>query len=429
MTIKQLREKRATKVKAMRAMVEAHESSDGTTAFDQEAFDALEAAVGTIAVQIESQERLEALEVQLAASIPAVAEGQIASGVEVTLDAGDQPFASLGEFAILAHLGGMGDPRMVQHEITAEQRMDTGIKGGYAIPQQHSAQVMKIDPAANPFTAMALHLPAGTPPDAALTFPALDQTGDAPAHQFGGVAVTWEGEGVTASLTDGSIREVTLEPFGVSGYVPVTDKLLRNWQAAGAWINGLLGPALSAGLELAFQAGNGIKKPLGFRASDAALTVNRNTAGTVKLADLAKMKARRLGMGGPAAWLINPSLEEDLIQLINANNNLVWRDTPDSIVAGSPATLLGVPVFMDEFAAAEGVLGDVALVQPNPAYMIKPGSGPFVETGKSGTDFEAGKSKIKISHHVGGQPWLTEPYKRRDGTLTSPFVLLDVVAS
>lgn len=429
MTIKQLREKRATKVKAMRAMVEAHESGDGSIPFDQSAFDALESDAGTIASQIDSQERLEALEVELAAATPAVAEGQIASGIEVIRDAGDQPFDSLGEFGILAHLGGRGDPRMKPYEMTAEQRMDTGISGGFAVPNQYSGQVLQIDPAANPFTSMAFELPAGTPPDAALTFPALDQDGTAPDHQFGGVTVTWEGEGVAASATEGKLREVTLEPFGVSGYVPITDKLLRNWTAAGAWLNGLLGPALAAGKELAFQEGNGIKKPLGFRVADCALGINRNTANTVKLVDLAKMVARSMTRGGMAAWLINPALQEDLIQLVNSNGNLIWKDTPDSIVAGSPASLLGKPVFLDEFAAAKGSKGDIALVQPNPAYMIKPGSGPFIETGKSGTDFEAGKSKIKISTHVGGQPWLTKPFKRRDGTETSPFVLLDVVAS
>ena len=114
------------------------------------------------------------------------------------------------------------------------------------------------------------------------------------------------------------------------------------------------------------------------------------------------------------------------MQLQDPNGNYVWQP---NAVEGSPGSLFGYPVFWHQRSKALGTKGDVMLVNSNPYYMVKPGSGPFVSMGYAGDDFVNNKSRIKVFTNVDAKPWLTEPFKQENGHEVSPFVALGDVSN
>lgn len=187
-------------------------------------------------------------------------------------------FASLGEFMHAVRFNPR-DRRLgyVENDgvLRAEMRTDDGPSGGFAIPRQFLPTLMAIKPQSAIIRPRAQVIPAGNPPDAAITIPAVDQTGPAPSNVFGGVQVGWIGEGGVKPNTDMRLREVTLTPHEVAGLIIVTDKLLRNWRSASSVLEQQLSGAISQAEDLAFLAGNGIAKPLGFLRSTALYRVSR----------------------------------------------------------------------------------------------------------------------------------------------------------
>jgi HK97 family phage major capsid protein len=420
-----LRDKRNTKVAEARGLLDKAAAENRELTEDEaKKYDALMQEVDSLNANIKRAERLENVEEDLEVAEPAKAKAQRAQGAEAKKE-----FSSLGEF-MYAVVKNPNDPRLNYVEFEkpgtqAEQTMGTGSEGGFAVPTQFGDQLLQVSPQDAVIEGRSMVIPAGSPPDAAISFPALDQTGDVPDNVYGGVAVEWIGEGETKPSTGASLRQIILEPKEVAGHIPVTDKLLRNWLAAGAVLQKLLSGALLSAREHAFLLGNGIAKPLGIIPSGAAYLVNRTTTNTVVYADIVNMVSRLLMRGGSPYWLASQSVYAKLATMEDTEGHLIWQ--PNAIV-GSPGSLMGYPVFWHERSPLLGVKGDLTLVNTNPYYMIKQGSGPFVGSGFINDDFVKNKQRIKIFQLVDGQPWLTAPFKQESGYEVSPFVVLDVPA-
>ncbi len=58
--------------------------------------------------------------------------------------------------------------------------MDNGASGGFAIPPQFRETLLQVTPQQSIVRPRAQVIPAGSPPDAPVTMPALDQTGARP---------------------------------------------------------------------------------------------------------------------------------------------------------------------------------------------------------------------------------------------------------
>src|SRR5690606_21782404 len=308
-----------------------------------------------------------------------------------------------------------------------EQRMDTGSAGGYMVPEQFRGTLMEVSPQEARIRPRAFVIPAGTPPDAAITMPALDQTGDVPDNVYGGVTVNWIAEGGQKPETDAAIREIKLEPQEVAGYVTVTDKLLRNWQAAAATIERLLRGAVISAEEHAFMTGVGAGKPLGLVNAGASYVVSRQTASRFSYEDASAMVSRLLMRGGSPVWLLSQSVMPQLLTMRNeigsppvGDGSLVWQ--PNARDGDGNQLLMGYPILWHERSPQLGNKGDAVLADLQ-YYLIKDGSGPFVAASPH-VKFTENKTVIKIFWNVDGQPWLTEPFKQENGYEVSPFVVL-----
>ena len=428
-TIAEMRTERNALAANMQATAKLE--AEGATLTDEQLdeFVANEKAFNALDAAIKRRETVDAQTARLAEVRPSPGSMQALDDAGPIAPGGPEAkrkFECVGEMvaAVYNQRAGLGsDQRLDWHDFKATENMSTGSAGGFMVPTEFRPELLKVDPAATPISAAAMHLPPGASPDAAVTLPALDQS----TNQHGGVTVSRVGEAVASPDTSAALKQVTLTPKELTGSAGLTNRLIRNWSGSMGFMEGLLGSALMAAIEDECFSGSGAAQMQGILGSPAAYAVPRSVASAFNLADVANMAARMLSRGGAAFWLYNPLLLADLIQMKDGNNNLVFQQ---SIAPGSPSMLWGKPAYPYEFASAVGSKGDVALVQPSPYYLIKDGSGPYVDIGFINTDFTQGISRVKISIMNDGGPWLAAPFKLADGTTeVSPFVLLDVPAA
>lgn len=428
-----LRTQRTTLVAQMRGMIDAAEGENRDfTAEETTAYDALDAQLSGLDTRIARLTGIATAEAAGDAVTPAAARRQgvtVPQGPHAARD-----FSSMGEFMAAVRFN-PNDQRLnfVENvgaaedgsELSAELRMDqhqTG--GGFLVPTQFRQEILRVDPQEALVRPRANVIPAGSPPDAALTIPALDQTGAAPGNIFGGVQVQWIGEGGNKPETDVTLKSITLEPKEVAGTIVVTDKMLRNWAASSAFIEGLLRGAVTQAEDYAFLRGDGVGKPLGAINSGAMFYVNRAGAGQVTYLDLVNMVSHLLMRGGTSpVWSMPQGALPQIATLRDPEGRYIWK--PDAR-DGFAGTLLGYPVRWNNRSPALGSKGDITLVDWS-QYLIKDGSGPFVAASEH-VLFRQNKTVIKIFWNVDGKPWLTAPIVEENGWSVSPFVGLGLPA-
>ena len=130
-----------------------------------------------------------------------------------------------------------------------------------------------------------------------------------PGSQFGGMTFKWIAEGDEKPETDMKLREVSLTPKEIAGFITVTDKLLRNWSGATTFLETQMRAGVAAAEDWAFLRGNGVTQPLGALNAGATKWVNRKLANRVTYEDLVGMVAVCLMRGDTSpVWSIPQSV-------------------------------------------------------------------------------------------------------------------------
>ncbi|KFC73204.1 Phage major capsid protein, HK97 [Bosea sp. LC85] len=431
--LKELRAKRTKLVADMRAIIVTAEGQDrDLTAEEQASFDELQASRDALENRITRLEAQETSEAALDAVVPARSRSSVPQVIPRRPNEASTEFESFGEFMAAVRFN-RNDQRLNfvegvgaatdENGLQAEMRMDNDTQGGFMVPQQFRNQIFRVEAQASLVRPRAQIIPAGSPPDASITMPALDQSGANPANMFGGVQVQWIEEGEEKPETDAKLGEITLTPHEVAGFVTVTDKLLRNWQASDTFIRNLLSGAVDAAEDYSFLRGNGVTQPLGALNAGAMKYVNRANANTVGYLDLLGMVAVLLMRGGSPIWSAPQSALPKIATLQDPEGHYIWK--PDAR-DGFAGTLLGYPLRWNNRAPALGSKGDIVLADWN-YYLIKDGSGPFVAASEH-VKFTSNKTVIKIFWNVDGAPWMKGPIKEENGYEVSPFIGLDIPA-
>lgn len=422
-----VRSKRVELVGQMQALIDLAEKEDrDLTAEETASFDALKADKEALDVRINRAQELSDSTAALDAVTPAHSRN---AGIERAPRGSEakKEFESFGEFMSAVRFN-PNDQRLNYVEtatdengdLRSEQRMDEGSSGGFMIPTQLRQTLLSLTPQQAIIRPRATVIEAGSPPDSAVTMPALDQTGSAPQNMFGGVEVQWIGEGDSKPDTNLKLREITLTPKEVAGTITVTDKLLRNWQSASSLLETQLRGAVSQAEDYAFLQGVGIKNPLGILKANATYKVKRAVANQISYDDIAEMVGRGYGNG---VFVYSRSALVWLLKLKDADGRPLWVP---SMREGEPSTLMGRPAIQSDRNPVLGTLGDIWYGDLS-QYLIKDGSGPFVAASEH-VLFKQNKTVIKIFWNVDGSPWLTAPFQLENGYLVSPFVALDVPA-
>lgn len=431
--VEKLKETRNEVVVQMRSMLDAADKEDRDLNEDeQKEYDQLEEQRKSLTARIARAEHLEAEERALGTSAgvsPAARPNSRSTGSPGHTDS--REFRNAGEFLYAVRFN-RGDPRLrdlysedLGGDSGDESRalsMGTDTAGGFAVPTQIADRLLEVRPQDAIVEPRAMVIPAGDPPDAAYTIPALDQTGVG-QNIYGGVVVEWIEEGDEKPETNAKLRNITLQPHEIAGRLILTDKLLRNWQASGSVIERLLRGALIAAKDDAFinaPVTNPATKPLGIVNSPATIFINRTTANTVVYADIVEMYGR-LKTGEGLAWICSRLMLPKLMLMTDDAGQLIWQPNGRD---GAPGTLLGIDVLINERSPAVGTKGDLLLCALG-YYLIKRGSGPFVATSPH-VLFNENKTVVKAFDNVDGRPWLNAPLPVEGGGTVSPFVGLDV---
>ena len=412
MTLEELRARRALKVKDMRSIVDKAKTAESTklSTEDQQLYDLYKAEVEELDASIEQIEGLEKLEAAGKQVQP------IASRPAIVGDPAKKEFESFGEF-IHAVRYNPNDQRL-DFSSAVDQSMGNESTGGFAVPKQFSSEILAVKPSEAIVRPRAQVIPAGSPPDAEFTIPALVQ--DSTQNMYGGVEVSWIGEGAEKPQTDMELREIKLTPRELAAHIVVTDKLLRNWKAGGPFIEKQLRAAIVAEEDKAFLIGNGANKPLGFlnANNNSRILYNRATNNEINYSDIVGMFA--LLKGENPVWIANKTTIPQLCTIEDGNGNAMWQP---SVRDGMPPTLMGYPVLFSSRVPALGSAGDLSLDSLD-HYLIKDGSGLYVAASEH-VYFKSNKTVIKAFKNVDGKPWLHAPVREEDGTDYTPFVVLD----
>lgn len=336
-------------------------------------------------------------------------------------------FRSLGEFMCSVRFN-PHDERLRDCERYApdteqrQQSMGVGAEGGFAIPNQFLDTLLMVDPQSAIFMPRATVLPAGSPPDATLQIPALNQ--GAASNLYGGMSVQWIAEAGTKPEADLELRQITLTPHEVAAHTILTDKLIRNWSSASSMIERMLRLCVTGTCDTAFYSGSGVGQPLGVLNAPARIDVARTGAGAIAAADIDNMYARAK-FGGSLVWIASQTTLPQLTAMVDGGSHRIWVPNATGIAGTPPGTLFGIPVLLSERSVALGTAGDLMLCDLS-YYLVKPGSGPFVATSEH-VHFTTNRTVIKIFWMLDGQPWLDAPIQLEGaaaGNTISPFVVL-----
>lgn len=307
----------------------------------------------------------------------------------------------------------------------ATTQSTTDARGGYAIPPQFIDTLLSVASTGGVVRSSSPMVLPSSPgaPDEPVTMPALDQSdhGESPTvpKTRGGVDLTWISEGAEKPQTDFKLRLITVTPYEVAGSLDITDKLLRNWGAAGNVITRLFSEARIAAEDSAFLSGNGSGKPTGVIGHAATLSIGRTAAGSFTYTDAVNMITSMLMRGGSPVWVMNQSVMPKLLLMQDPDGNYIWQPNARE---GVPSTLLGYPIKWSERSPILGTAGDVLLADFS-NYLIKDGSGPFIGASEH-VRWRENITVFKTFWNVGGTPWLTAPFMTEDGLTRSPFVTL-----
>lgn len=299
------------------------------------------------------------------------------------------------------------------------QSMGDNSAGGYLVPEQFSTELLKLSASSSVVRPRATVIEAGDPPDATLNIPVLDYS----ANLFGGVTAAWIEEGALKPATEAKFGTIDLSPWELAAVIETTDKLLRNWSAAGTLFSNLLSSAIASITDLAFLKADGIKKPLGVlnAANTGANLVVRETTGSITYGDIVNMLANTKMDGETYTFVAHQSVKPALMKLQDAAGNFIFIQ--GNATAGVPSRLAGFEIQFTSKTFPLGTQGDLALVDFS-KYLIKDGSGIFIDISNQ-PKFQENKTIIKAFLNVDGKPWVTAPIKLEDGvTEVSPYVIL-----
>jgi HK97 family phage major capsid protein len=333
-------------------------------------------------------------------------------------DEGSSEWRNFGEF-LQAVRWNQRDSRLSYQEFEKrDMQVLPGASGGFLVPPQYSSMILQVQPQDAIIRPRATVIPAGDPPDAPITFPTLNQSGA--RGVYSGVTVAWIAEGARKPQTEPAFLETTLTPKEVATHVVVSDKLLRNAEAASSVVTTLLRRAILAAEDAAYLSGNGVGQPMGIIGHPSSINVGRNNPNVIAYADVVAMFARAK-FGGPLCWIASPTTLPQLMTIADGNQRLLWQPNARD---GAPGTLLGFPVLINERSPVLGTQGDLVLADLQ-YYLIKDGSGIFISASEH-VQFLNNKTVIKAFFNVDGQPWLSTPLLLEDGVSTvSPFVVLN----
>lgn len=309
----------------------------------------------------------------------------------------------------------------------------SGPAGGYAVPVAYETEIQKIE------ATMAFFEPLAYPvrmQSEIHKVPMLQQTanpsssGVGASGFFGGMYFTLDPEAGTIANRQPAFDMIGLEARKLAGLTVSSNELREDAPQVERELMTLFAEGLAAAKQYLFLHHNGVGGPLGAlnAANPARLAHTRKASGNdIETEDITGMMSKMIpSLAGSAVWICHPYAIDDLMQLqlvVNGDPAFVPATAP----AGSPllGTLVGKPVYADEYAAVLGTAGDLAYVAPR-AYAVGTRSGLLI-SGSEHAYFTSDQYAWRVTTRIDGQPRLKGTVKLADGSNSevSAFIVLN----
>lgn len=423
--------RRAAVVNQMKALTDVAAASEAGTLTDEARaeFDAHSATIATLDGDIARvKAQIEATRSGASVEVP---DGRIETS-DNTRDAPTHGFRSFGEFAMACVQasadGAQADQRLqIGAASTAPGSYGntaSGADGGYLVPPEFSNAIVETAYAQND---SFVPLTDNTPVQGnSMTFPVDETT----PWGSSGIKAYWTDEGGASTETKAKFDPATLRLKKLTALVPLTEEMLADASAIGAYVQRKVPEAIAFKTNEALWSGSGAGKPKGFYASSGLLvSVAKETsqaADTIVAQNISKMRARMAARSyRRAIWCVNndalPQLD-NLLFATSATNSVIYKPEGGRFGYG---TLLGRDVMVTDFNETVGDKGDIVLVDWGMYRTITKAGG--IETATSMHFwFDRGLTAFRTIFRIDGQPSIQAPVTPNKGSNSlSPIVTLD----
>ncbi|HUT92908.1 MAG TPA: phage major capsid protein [Thermoguttaceae bacterium] len=439
-TIKRLQAERASELeKAQQITVSAKDCGEDLTDEELSAVNSHVAKSKDLAAQIEAEEKRETSRLQALADLDdevASATRQPEAGYRTNPSRSDSPsirairgeatgkFEHFGEFLFkvrqAAELPSAADSRLRAAPMGSAPGMrgDVDSLGGFLIPDEYSSRILErmysTGELLSRIKAVGFYLPLQRN---TIKIPRVVETSRADGARSGGIRGYWVGE--TSSITDSKPAvgqmTLTLNKAGALGYI--TEEMLEDAPASGAFLERLLTNELLFTVEDAIVTGDGSAKPLGLTNANCAVSVTietNQTGSTVWGPNITSMWARLFaGCRKTSVWLVDQSVEPFLFSLTlegrygsaatSVEGIPLYYPAGSLLNQGQYGILMGRPVIPVEYCAAVGTVGDIILWDPA-SYVLVDKAGDPKAASSIHVRFATDEQTFKATYRVDGQP-------------------------
>jgi len=394
-------------------------------------------AFDTVQHDIELQARLESSEEFLnqSAGRKVHPDGLVNTRLSTAGEKAKNGFNHFGEFIKSVKdasiSGGKLDPRLVANAATTFGSEGVGADGGFAVPPEWRSEIMALVSPEDSLLNMTDQLPVT---GNSITFP-IDET---TSHQStGGILAYWDSEAAAMTASKPSLKDLTVKTSRLTALVPVTEELMEDASAMGAYVQRKAGEKMNFKVTDAIISGTGVGQPLGIVNAPCLVTVAKlgsQANDTVKGGNLVDMMARMPAASYQnAVWLINqdvlPQIMGSGVVVTDAAGTTaqgiggIWM-APNGLSQTPYGTILGRPIVVTEACSALGDVGDIILADMR-KYLTVVKAGGIRSDVSMHFYFDQNISAFRFVMRMNGQPWLSAPIARKNGSNTlSHFVTL-----
>ncbi len=345
-------------------------------------------------------------------------------------------FQSFGEFCDAVRNGsvqnGSIDTRLIHAAATTYGSEGTGADGGFAVPPEWRSAIMSLVLGEDSLLARTDQNPVS---GNSMTFPTDETTA---WQTSGGILAYWDGEAAVITQSKPSIKELTIKTHRLTALVPMTDELLEDAPAMGAYVQRKAGEKLSFKVSDAIVNGTGAGMPLGIINAPCLVTVSKiasQVADTVHALNVVAMMGRMPPSSfRKAVWLVNQDVMTQIPQLgfpvtdgttTVAGAGALYSPPGSLATQGAPyGMLLGRPIVATEACNPIGDLGDIILADLSQYATVTKASGIKSDVSIH-MFFDQNMTAFRFVLRMNGQPWLSAPIARKTGSNTlSHFVTL-----
>lgn len=335
--INELRQQRAKAWEKAKTFLDSHRNEKGIlSANDTQTYERIEQEIVDLGVEIERQERIDALERQLNShtSEPITSRPGNYKEELKSMRASDEY-----NKAFWNHLRRKDNTPELRNSLTIGE--DT--EGGYLVPDEFERTLIEALEEENIFRSLAniIHTSSGD-----RKIPISASKGEA----------GWIDEEGAYPESDDTFDQVTIGAYKLGTMLKISEELINDsFFDLESYIAREFARRIGSKEEEAFFTGNGSGKPLGILADTGGAEVGVNaTSSTAITADelIDLFHSLRAPYRRNAVWILNDSTIKAIRKLKDGNGNYLWQP---SLTAGSPDTILSRPVktsaFMPEIAS------------------------------------------------------------------------------